>query len=92
MVSGIRDPPHDRPALGTCVAREGRLAKAAGRRISREVACGRDSKIEGVSMRKLINLTMAGVLAMGLGMALGGCSEVSKTESQVTRKTPGGTT
>ena len=43
-------------------------------------------------MRKLINLTMAGVLAMGLGMTLSGCTEESKTESQVTQKTPGGTT
>ena len=43
-------------------------------------------------MRKAINLTMAGVLAMGLGITLSGCSDESKTESQVTQKGPGGTT
>ncbi len=43
-------------------------------------------------MRKLISLTMAGVLAMGLGITLSGCGEESKTESQVTQKGPGGST
>jgi hypothetical protein len=43
-------------------------------------------------MRKLINLTMAGILAMGLGITLCGCSEESKTESTTTQKGPGGTT
>jgi uncharacterized lipoprotein YehR (DUF1307 family) len=43
-------------------------------------------------MRKVINLTMVGVLAMGLGITLSGCSDESKTESTVTQKGPGGTT
>jgi hypothetical protein len=43
-------------------------------------------------MRKLICLTTMGVLAMGLGMGITGCSEESKTQSQVTQSTPGGKT
>lgn len=43
-------------------------------------------------MRKVINLTMAGVLAMGLGITLSGCSEESKTESKTTQSTPNGKT
>jgi hypothetical protein len=41
-------------------------------------------------MRKLISLTMMGVLAMGIGVGLSGCSEESKTESRTTQSTPGG--
>ncbi len=43
-------------------------------------------------MRKLISLATAGVLAMGLGITLSGCSEESKTESKTTQSTPGGKT
>ena len=43
-------------------------------------------------MRKVISLTMAGVLAMGLGITLSGCSEESKTESKTIQSTPGGKT
>jgi len=43
-------------------------------------------------MRKLISLTMMGVLAMGLGIGMSGCSDESKTESKVTQATPGGKT
>jgi hypothetical protein len=43
-------------------------------------------------MRKLISLTMVGVLAMGVGVGLSGCSEESKTESRTTQATPGGKT
>jgi hypothetical protein len=43
-------------------------------------------------MRKLICLTLMGVLAMGLGIGISGCSDESKTESKVTQSTPGGKT
>jgi hypothetical protein len=43
-------------------------------------------------MRKLISLAMMGVLTMGLGIGVVGCSEESKTESKVTQATPGGKT
>jgi hypothetical protein len=43
-------------------------------------------------MRKLISLTIMGVLTMGLGMGISGCSEESKTESKTTQATPGGKT
>jgi hypothetical protein len=42
-------------------------------------------------MRKVINLTMAGVLAMGLGISLSGCSEESSTKKEEKVSTPGGT-
>jgi hypothetical protein len=41
-------------------------------------------------MRKVINLTMAGILAMGLGISLSGCSEESSTKKESTVTTPGG--
>jgi hypothetical protein len=41
-------------------------------------------------MRKVISLTMAGVLAMGLGMTLSGCSEESTAKKESTVSTPGG--
>ncbi len=43
-------------------------------------------------MRKVITLTMAGVLAMGLGITLSGCSDESKTESKTVQQTPSGKT
>jgi hypothetical protein len=42
-------------------------------------------------MRKAINLTMAGVLAMGLGITLSGCSDESSAKKESTVSTPGGT-
>jgi hypothetical protein len=67
------------------------LTQAAGRRISREVAGRRESSSKGTSMRKLISLTMAGVLAIGLGITLSGCSEESSgTKKEETITTPGG--
>jgi hypothetical protein len=46
--------------------------------------------IKGTSMKKLISLTMMGVLAMGLGIGISGCSDESSTKSQTTTTTPGG--
>jgi hypothetical protein len=66
------------------------LAQAAGCRISREVAGRREFKDKGTSMRKLISLTTAGVLAMGLGITLSGCTEESSTEKKSTVQTPDG--
>jgi hypothetical protein len=43
-------------------------------------------------MRKLINLTAMGVVAMGLGIGLSGCSEEASTKSQTTTQGPGGKT
>ena len=43
-------------------------------------------------MRKLVSLAMIGVLAMGVGVGLSGCSEESKTETRTTQSTPGGKT
>jgi hypothetical protein len=73
-----------------CVLRE--IELAAGRRISCEVAGRRDSTIKGTSMRKLISLTMMGVLALGLGIGIAGCSEEAGTKTQTTTTSPGGTT
>jgi len=42
-------------------------------------------------MRKLISLTMMGVLAMGLGVGISGCSEESTAKKESTVSTPGGT-
>jgi hypothetical protein len=65
---------------------------AAGRRISCEVAGRRDSSIKGTSMRKLISLTMMGILALGLGIGISGCSEEAGTKTTTTTTSPGGTT
>jgi hypothetical protein len=43
-------------------------------------------------MRKLISLTMMGVLVMGLGVGISGCSDQASTTSEQTTKGPGGTT
>jgi hypothetical protein len=43
-------------------------------------------------MRKLISLTMMGVLAMGLGVGISGCSEEAGTKTTQTTTDPGGTT
>ena len=59
--------PSSSPDLGTHLALAVGIALAAGRRISREVTGRRVSTIEGISMRKLISVTMMGVVAMGLG-------------------------
>jgi hypothetical protein len=63
----------------------------AGRPISREVAGRSVPTIKGTSMKKLISLTMMGVLAMGLGIGISGCSEESSAEKKTTIKTPEGT-
>lgn len=41
-------------------------------------------------MRKLISLTMMGVLAMGLGIGIAGCSDESGTKTVETTKAPDG--
>jgi len=41
-------------------------------------------------MRKLISGTMMGVVVMGLGLGLSGCSDEASTKSQTTTTTPGG--
>jgi hypothetical protein len=41
-------------------------------------------------MRKLISLTMMGVLAMGLGIGISGCSDESTAKKESTVTTPGG--
>ncbi len=43
-------------------------------------------------MRKLISLTMMGVLAMGLTIGITGCSDESGTKTVETTKSPEGTT
>jgi hypothetical protein len=63
---------------------------AAGRRISCEVAGRRVLTIEGTSMRKLICLAMMGVLAMGLGVGISGCSDETGTKPAPTTTSPGG--
>jgi hypothetical protein len=42
-------------------------------------------------MRKLISLTMMGVLAMGLGIGITGCSDEAGTKTTTTTTSPGGT-
>jgi hypothetical protein len=42
-------------------------------------------------MRKLISVTMMGVLAMGLGIGVSGCSDESSTKKEEKVTTPGGT-
>ncbi len=42
-------------------------------------------------MRKLISVTMMGVVAMGLGIATSGCSEESTAQKESKVSTPGGT-
>jgi hypothetical protein len=49
----------------------------AGNRISCEVAGRYVSQIKGTSMRKLISVTMLGVVVMGFGMSMSGCSDDS---------------
>jgi ABC-type phosphate transport system substrate-binding protein len=63
---------------------------AAGRRISCEVAGRRGSTIKGTSMRKLISLTMMGVLMMGLGIGISGCSDEAGTKTTQTTTAPDG--
>jgi len=41
-------------------------------------------------MRKLISLTMMGVLAMGLGIGIAGCSDESGTKTEQTTTSPDG--
>jgi hypothetical protein len=41
-------------------------------------------------MRKLISLTMTGVLAMGLGVGISGCTEEAGTKPAPTTAAPGG--
>lgn len=43
-------------------------------------------------MRKLISLTMMGVLAMGLGIGIAGCSDESGTKTEQTTTSPEGKT
>jgi len=43
-------------------------------------------------MRKLISVTMMGVVVMGFGMGLSGCSDEAGTKKETTTTTPGGTT
>jgi hypothetical protein len=43
-------------------------------------------------MRKLINLTMAGIIVAGMGIGLSGCSDESKEKTQTTISTPNGKT
>jgi hypothetical protein len=43
-------------------------------------------------MRKLMSAALMGVLVMGLGVGLSGCSDESSTKSQTTTATPGGKT
>jgi hypothetical protein len=43
-------------------------------------------------MRKLISVTMMGVLLTGLGIGISGCSEEAKEKGQPTTTTPGGPT
>jgi hypothetical protein len=55
---------------------------AAGRRISCEVAGLRiQSRSKVTPMRKLFSLTMMGVVIMGFGMGLSGCTEESTPKS-----------
>ena len=41
-------------------------------------------------MRKLIGATLAGVMAMGLAIAMPGCTEESGVQEKVTAKAPDG--
>jgi len=41
-------------------------------------------------MRKLISITMMGVLMTGFGIGIAGCSEEAKEKSQTEISTPGG--
>lgn len=43
-------------------------------------------------MRKLISVTMMGVLAMGLGIGISGCSDETGVKKEEKVTTPGGTT
>jgi len=43
-------------------------------------------------MRKLISVTLMGVLMTGFGIGISGCSDEASTKSQVTTKDSGGTT
>jgi hypothetical protein len=43
-------------------------------------------------MRKLISVTLMGVLMTGFGIGISGCSDEASTKSQVTVKDQGGTT
>jgi hypothetical protein len=65
-------------------------ALAAANRISCEVDGRRVPTIEGNSMRKLISLTMMGVLAMGLGIGINGCSDEAGTKTTTTTTSPEG--
>jgi hypothetical protein len=49
-------------------------------------------KSKVTSMRKIISLTLSGILAIGLGFGLSGCTEESASKSQTTQTTPGGKT
>lgn len=43
-------------------------------------------------MRKLLRVTMMGILAAGLGINLAGCSDQATSEKQSTESGPGGKT
>ena len=63
---------------------------AAGRRISCEVAGRRVPTIEGTSMKKLTSLMMIGIVAMGLGVGISGCSDEAGTKTTQTTTGPDG--
>lgn len=63
---------------------------AAGSRVRSPAAASPRSREP--PLRKLISLTMTGVMAVVLGAGISGCSEEASVKSEQTTKGPGGTT
>jgi len=69
------------------------LAWAASRWTSGEVTGRRGSQAKGnILMKKLIGVTMMGVMFTSFGIGISGCSDESSETAKVVTKGPGGTT